>query len=50
MGGEDDLVEVSIEGKDDNYLRTQLNTRIEARNLKGVKVSVVNDICYLEKI
>ena len=43
------LVEVSIEGKDANYLRTQLNKRIEARNLRNVKVSVVNNVCYLEK-
>ena len=44
------LVEVSIEGKDANYLRTQLNKRIEAKGLEGIKVSVVNNICYLEKI
>ncbi|MDH5703981.1 MAG: hypothetical protein OEY99_07170 [Aigarchaeota archaeon] len=43
------LVEVSIEGRDANYLRTQLNKRIEARNLRNVKVSVVNNVCYLEK-
>lgn len=43
------LVEVSIEGKDANYLRTQLNKRIEARGLDGVKVSVVNNVTYLEK-
>ena len=44
------LVEVSIEGKDANYLRTQLNKRIDARNLRNVKVSVVNNVCYLEKV
>ena len=43
------LVEVSMEGKDANYLRTQLNKRMEARNLRNVKVSVVNNVCYLEK-
>ena len=43
------LVEVSMEGKDANYLRTQLNKRIEAKRLDGVKVSVVNNVCYLEK-
>ena len=49
--GEDRLVEVSIEGKDANYLRTQLNKRLEARMLGGeVKVSVVNDVAYLEKV
>ena len=40
---------VDVAGKDANYLRTQLNKRIEARRLRGVKVSVVNDVCYLEK-
>jgi len=43
------LVEVSMEGKDANYLRTQLNKRIEAKRLDGIKVSVVNSVCYLEK-
>jgi hypothetical protein len=43
------LVEVSIEGKNANYLRTQLNKRIEAKNLRSVKVSVINNVCYLEK-
>jgi len=38
-----------VERKDANYLRTQLNKRIEARRLRGVKVSVVNNTCYLEK-
>ena len=46
--GEARLVEVSIAGKDANYLRTQLNKRIDAKNLR-VKVSVVNNITYLEK-
>jgi len=49
MDGEANLVEASIEGKEANYLRTQLNKRIEARNLRNVKVSVVNNVCYLEK-
>ena len=43
------LVEVSMEGRAANYLRTQLNKRIEARNLRNVKISVVNNVCYLEK-
>jgi len=43
------LVEVSMEGKDANYLRMQLNKRLEARDLRNVKVSVVNNVCYLEK-
>jgi len=47
--GTDSLVTVDVSGKDANYLRTQLNKRIEARRLRGVKVSVVNNTCYLEK-
>jgi hypothetical protein len=48
--GAEDLVEVNVTGKDANYLRTQLNKRIEARGLEGkIKVSVVNNVCYLEK-
>ena len=43
------LVEVYVPDKDANYLRTQLNKRIEARNIKDVKVSVINNVCYLEK-
>ena len=46
-----DLVAATVEGKDANYLRTQLNKRIEARNLKSkIKTSVVNNVLYLEKI
>ncbi len=48
MAGEDKLVQVTVEGKDVNYLRTQLNKRIEAKGLK-VKTSVVNGVLYLEK-
>ena len=49
--GTDKLVKVSVENKDANYLRTQLNKRIDARELtKKVKVSVINNIAYLEKI
>jgi hypothetical protein len=47
--GTDNLVTVNVPGKDANYLRTQLNKRIDARKLSGVKVSVVNNVCYLEK-
>jgi len=49
MDGYDSLVAVNVSGKDANYLRTQLNKRIEARRLEGIKVSVVNNVCYLEK-
>jgi hypothetical protein len=50
MSGEANLVQVTMEGKDANYLRTQLNKRIEARAQSDVKVSVVNNVAYLEKI
>ncbi len=51
MGGEYNLVKVEVENKDANYLRTQLNKRIEARDIIAkVKVSVVNNVAYLEKI
>ena len=47
--GTDKLVEVTVEGRDANYLRTQLNKRIEAKKLK-VKTSVVNNVLYLERV
>lgn len=47
--GTESLVEVSVSGKDANYLRTQLNKRIEVRRIRNVKVSVVNNVAYLEK-
>ena len=49
LSGTDNLVSVTVSGKDANYLRTQLNKRIDARNLSSVKVSVINNVCYLEK-
>ena len=45
----DNLVEVQVEGKNANYLRTQLNKRIEAKGIK-VKTSVVNNVLYLERV
>lgn len=46
----DDLVEVNVEDRASNYLRTQLNKRIEVRELgEKVKTSVVNNVLYLEK-
>lgn len=50
MEGTDALVTVEVPDKDANYLRTQLNKRIEARELRDVKVSVVNNVTYLERI
>ena len=49
MEGEEDLVEVNVSDKDANYLRTQLKKRIDVRGIKGVKISGVNNACYLEK-
>ena len=48
LEGEVRLVEVSLAGKEANYLRIRLNKRIKDRKL-GVRVSVVNNKCYLEK-
>ena len=48
MAGTNALVSVEIPGKEANYIRTQLTKRIDAKNLR-VKVSVVNNIAYLEK-
>jgi hypothetical protein len=44
LSGTNGLVAVTVPGKDANYLRTQLNKRIDARELSGVKVSVVNNV------
>ena len=50
MKSEHELVKVEVPEKDANYLRTQLNKRIDARDLQNsVEVSVVNNIAYLEK-
>ena len=49
MEGTNALAAVEVPDKDGNYLRTQLNKRIEAKGLSGIKVSVVNNVCYLEK-
>ncbi len=49
MSGSHNLVKVEVPGKDANYLRTQLNKRIDSRNIHTLTVSVVNNVCYLEK-
>lgn len=49
MAGGNNLVAVNVPEKEANYLRTQLNKRMEARRLSNIKVSVVNNVCYLEK-
>jgi hypothetical protein len=51
MSGEHNLVKVEVENKDANYLRTQLNKRVEVRDIGDkIKVSVVNNVAYLEKM
>lgn len=51
LESEHELVKVEVRNKDANYLRTQLNKRIEVRDIEDkVKVSVVNNVAYLEKI
>lgn len=42
------LVNVEVDGRDGNYVRTQLKKRIDARSL-NIDVSVVNNKVYLEK-
>ena len=50
MSGKSSLVKVEVEGKDANYVRTQLKKRIDARTIgEKVEVSVVNNVAYLEK-
>ena len=50
LESENNLVTVEVEGKDANYLRTQLKKRIDARDLQDrIEVSVVNNKAYLEK-
>ncbi len=49
LEGENNLVVVSVENRDSNYLRTQIAKRIDSRNIKAVKASVINNVCYLEK-
>jgi hypothetical protein len=45
------LVRVKVKGKEGNYIRTQLQKRINSRGLEEeLDVSVVNGECYLEKI
>lgn len=46
--GKDDMIIVNVRGKDSNYVRTQLNKRVE-KNKLSMKISVVNNIVYLEK-
>jgi len=44
-----ELVKVEVPDKDANYIRTQLKKRLDAQGRTDIKISVVNDICYLEK-
>ena len=49
LEGVSELVMVSVEGKEANYLRLMLNKRMKTRKIGGVEVSVVNGVVYLEK-
>ncbi len=50
LESEHNTVTVEVEGKDANYLRTQLKKRIDDRDLQDrIDVSVVNNVAYLEK-
>jgi len=50
LKGKDKLSEVTVTGKDANYLRTQLNKRIESsKKYSRISVSVVNNKIYLQK-
>lgn len=50
LESEEDIVEVEVEGKDPNYVRMQLNKRIEVRELRDkVRTSVINNVLYLER-
>lgn len=46
------IAKVEIEGKDANYIRTQLTKRLDAdtKLRKKIEVSVINNICYLSRI
>jgi len=49
--GSSDLCKVDVPSREANYVRLQLKKRIDARDLvKQIKVSVVGDAAYLEKI
>jgi len=41
---------VTMPDKEANYIRTQLKKRIDAQEIKNIKLSVVNNLCYYEKI
>ena len=50
LEGEHNMVLVEIPNRDANYLRTQIIKRVEKRELNTIKVSVVNNQLFLEKI
>ena len=43
------FVPVEVEGKDANYVRTQLYKRIKILKLKGIGVVVANGKCYISR-
>jgi len=49
--GGHNIVEVEVEGRGSNYMRSQLIKLVEERRLEDrVKASVVNGVLYLEKV
>jgi len=49
LSGHNKIVSISMSGTNANYLKGQLKRRIKTRRLGDITVSVVNDVCYLEK-
>ncbi|MFP3951978.1 MAG: hypothetical protein ACLFVP_07575 [Candidatus Bathyarchaeia archaeon] len=50
LDADEELVKVDVEGKEANYLRTQIKKRIDSRGLDDqIDASVVNGNCYLER-
>lgn len=49
LASKDKMVSVAVPDKDANYMRTQINNRLVAKSIKNIKVSVVNDVLYIER-
>lgn len=43
------LVKLEVAGKDGNYIRTRLSKLLTHEEYAGIKASVINGECYLEK-
>jgi len=50
LNSKHDLVKVEVQGIRADYLRSELDKRIQKRSLREkIEVSVVNECCYMEK-